>query len=155
MFAGLRREEIARLDWREVNLERGFIDLKAGKSKTAQRRHVEISENLRKWLLPLAALTGPVRPSEAIYRERLHNAAEEAGIGQWPHNALRHSFASYHISLHEDSAKTALQLGHTESATLFKHYRELVSREDAVKFWAIEPDTKRAVNIVEWRGAVA
>jgi integrase len=139
LFAGLRREEIARLDWQEVNLDRGFIEVKASKAKTAQRRIVEMSRNLRTWLRPHLALDGAVRPSEAIFRERLSEASKTAGIAQWPHNALRHSFASFHLAMHEDAAKTALMLGHTESTTLFKHYRELVRREDAVKFWKIAP----------------
>ena len=35
-------------------------------------------------------------------------------------------------------AKTALQAGHTESV-LFQHYRKMVRREDAEKFWGIFP----------------
>ncbi len=139
LFAGLRREEIARLDWREVNFERGFIEVKAAKSKTAQRRLVEMSPNLMAFLKPHAALAGKVRPTEAVYRERLSEAARVAGITPWPHNALRHTYASFHLALHEDAGKTALQLGHTESTTLFKHYRELVRRQDAVEFWGIMP----------------
>jgi integrase len=148
MFAGLRREEISRLDWQRVKLSEGFIDLKAGVTKTSHRRLVEISENLRAWLKPHVALAGPVRPSEAIYRDRLHDAAEAAGIAEWPHNALRHSFASYHLAMHEDAAKTSLQLGHTESTTLFQHYRELVSKEAAVEFWNIKPSRRSPKNVI-------
>ena len=35
-------------------------------------------------------------------------------------------------------AKTALQAGHTESV-LFQHYRKMVRREDAEKFWEFYP----------------
>ena len=62
LFAGLRREEIARLDWKEINLERGHIEVKAAKSKTARRRLVRISANLYAWLAPHRQLAGPVRP---------------------------------------------------------------------------------------------
>ncbi len=51
-FAGLRSAEIERLDWSEVNLEDGIIEVKGSKAKTASRRIVPISENLKKWLLP-------------------------------------------------------------------------------------------------------
>ena len=60
-------------------------------------------------------------------------------MGSWPPNALRHSFASYHLAHHQDAAKTALQLGHTESRTLFAHYRELVKPADAKLYWRIFP----------------
>jgi len=43
-----------------------------------------------------------------------------------------------YLAHHEDAAKTALQAGHTESV-LFQHYRKLVRREDAEKFWGIYP----------------
>jgi hypothetical protein len=39
-FAGLRAKEISRLDWREVKVDRGFIEVTALKSKTASRRLV-------------------------------------------------------------------------------------------------------------------
>ena len=42
-FAGLRHAEIKRLDWQEIDLERGFIEVKGAKAKTRQRRLVPIS----------------------------------------------------------------------------------------------------------------
>ena len=142
LFAGLRREEIARLDWREVDFERLHIEVAAFKTKSAQRRLVTISPNLAEWLKPYRQLAGPVRPALITYRRSFAEATATAGIAHWPHNALRHSFASYHLALHKDAAKTALELGHTESATLFRHYRELVHSTEADAFWAIFPNSK-------------
>jgi integrase len=139
LFAGLRREEIARLDWREIDLDRGHIEVKAAKSKTAQRRLVEISDNLRKWLAPHRQLSGPVRLRNMTYQRRFASAVKAAGIKNWPSNALRHTFASCYLAHYQDAAKTALQLGHTESRTLFAHYRELVRPDEAAKFWQIFP----------------
>ena len=139
LFAGLRAAEIARLDWREVDLGRRHIEVKAAKAKTAQRRLVSITGNLAQWLEPHRKLAGPVRPLIDTYRRRFATALRAARIEHWPHNALRHSFASYHLACHQDAAKTALELGHTESATLFRHYRELVRPEEAKAFWDITP----------------
>ena len=33
-FAGIRTAEVCRLDWSEVNLEKGLIEIKKGKAKT-------------------------------------------------------------------------------------------------------------------------
>ena len=52
-FAGLRHAEILRLDWAEVDLAGGHIEVKAAKAKTASRRLVPITKNLRQWLTPL------------------------------------------------------------------------------------------------------
>ena len=62
LFAGLRRAEIERLDWSEIDFESGLIEVKAAKSKTAQRRFVTIQPNLREWLLPLRQHKGNVIP---------------------------------------------------------------------------------------------
>ena len=139
LFAGLRAAEIARLEWREVDIDRRHIEVKAAKTKTAQRRLVTISANLAIWLAPHRKIAGPVRPPSITYRRKFSVALETAKIEQWPHNALRHSFASYHLAHHQDAAKTALELGHMESATLFRHYRELVTPEAAKALWQILP----------------
>jgi integrase len=142
LFAGLRREEIARLDWREIDLARGFIEVAASKTKSAQRRLVTISPNLAEWLKPCLQLAGAVRPKSITYRRKFAAALKAARIEHWPHNALRHSFASYHLALHKDAAKLALELGHHTSATLFRHYREIVRSAEANAFWAIFPNSK-------------
>ena len=51
-FAGLRHAELKRLDWSEVDLAGGHIEVKAEKAKTASRRLVPLSENLKQWLTP-------------------------------------------------------------------------------------------------------
>jgi integrase len=103
----LRREEIARLDWKAVDLERRFIEVKATKSKTAQRRLATISDNLRAWLAPFHQIAGRLHPPAITYRRKFSTALKTARIKDWPHNALRHSFASYHLAHHQDAAKTA------------------------------------------------
>ncbi len=52
LFAGLRRAEIERLDWSEVDFGDGLIKVAAEKSKTAEKRFVTMEPNLREWLLP-------------------------------------------------------------------------------------------------------
>ena len=86
-------------------------------------------------------LAHPAGIEPATYRRKFAAALKAAWIEHWPHNALRHSFASYHLALHKDAAKTALELGHTESVTLFRHYREIVHSAEADAFWAIFPQT--------------
>ncbi|WP_395719405.1 tyrosine recombinase XerC [Prosthecobacter sp.] len=146
-FAGLRTAEIERLDWSEINLKRGFIEVTAEDAKSSQRRLVEITPNLRAWLEPHARLSGPVRLTEMRHRDRFNLARKVADVA-WPANACRHSFASYHLALHQDAAKTALQLGHTNTAVLFQHYRELTTPEDAKTFFAITPESARPVNVI-------
>jgi integrase len=138
LFAGLRRAELERLDWSEIDFESGLIEVKAEKSKTAQRRFVTIQPNLREWLLPLRQQKGKVTP-QLGFRQSFEQAREAAGINEWPENALRHSFASYHLAHFKNAASTALELGHHDSRITFAHYRELVRPKEAARYWSIKP----------------
>jgi integrase len=88
-------------------------------------------------LQPYAQLSGNVTPVN--YRELLDAAREAAGIQEWPQNALRHSFASYHLARFNDAAALALELGHTNSNLVFQHYRQLVKPKQAERYWKIVP----------------
>ena len=136
-FAGLRAAELARLDWSEIHLDRGFIEVSAAKSKTASRRLVTVLPNLKAWLGTLARKAGPILPPNP--RVKTEAARKRAGIKRWPQNALRHSYASYHLAKFQDAPALALQLGHTTTGTLFGHYREVVTLTDAELFWGIYP----------------
>jgi integrase len=50
-FAGLRSEEILRLEWSDVTRRPGYVEIAADKAKTAARRLVPITDNLSRWLL--------------------------------------------------------------------------------------------------------
>jgi integrase len=68
-----------------------------------------------------------------------------AGITEWPDNALRHSFASYHVAHFKDAKALALEMGHTDSGILFNHYRALVKPKEAARYWNIRPLTTKKV----------
>jgi integrase len=136
-FAGLRSAEIERLAWDQVDFERGLIEIKAKNAKTASRRHVKIQPNLAEWLTPYRNACGPVCPMGL--RGKLEADRERAGLRQdWPQNALRHGFGSYHLAMFPDAAALALQMGNSPTM-IFKHYRELVKPDAAKAYWNIRP----------------
>ena len=137
-FAGIRPGEIGRLAWENVDFEHREIDVKAGKSKTGQRRIVRMSDNLLAWLAPFRDRTGPIVPHDT--RTRYENTRERAGLTRWPHDCLRHSYASHHLAMHEDAAALALQLGHTTTELIFRHYRRVVSKREAEAYWKLYPE---------------
>ncbi len=146
LFAGLRRAELERLDWRDVHFADNLIEVTAQKSKTARRRFVRIQPNLRQWLGPVRKHSGPVTPENFVKTFAALRAA--AGLTDWPDNALRHSFASYHLAHFKDAAALALEMGHTDSGMIFQHYRQLVRPSDAERFWAIKPQAQDDRKIV-------
>jgi integrase len=110
-FAGLRDAEIKRLDWSEVDLARGHIEVTAAKAKSARRRLVPIQPNLAAWLRPYAMTKGPVVPVGA--RRKVERVRKVAALARWPKNGLRHSFASYRLADIHDAPRVASELGHT------------------------------------------
>lgn len=96
--------------------------------------------NLREWLLPLRKHKGSVTAQGKSFRNQFDAARKAAGVlDNWPDNALRHSFASYHMAHFQNAAKTALECGHDQRVT-FAHYRELVKPADAKQYWQIIPE---------------
>jgi integrase len=156
-FAGLRSAEVMRLDWRDVKLSRGHIELGADKTKTASRRLVPISANLRDWLAEHAKKTGQVFPHGRAYFHELQRdtaaateikadeATKRAALApvEWKQNALRHSFISYRVAETGDVPRVALESGNSP-AMIFTHYRELVTPEDAMQWFAIAPAKDKA-----------
>jgi integrase len=144
-FAGLRDAEIKRLEWNEVDLARGHIEVKAAKAKSARRRLVPIQANLATWLRPYIGLAGLVVPESA--RGKLDRVRKAANLARWPKNGLRHSFASYRLAAIHDAPRVASELGHTTPQLLYSTYRELVRPEEAERYWKIAP-TAATENVV-------
>ena len=142
-FTGLRHAELLRLEWEDIRFEQGFVEVKAKKAKTAQRRLIPIQPNLQAWLAPYAAQTGSVCPWISV-RRTVVTLGKTLRI-RWPKNGLRHSFATYRLAQCQDAAKVALEMGNTPSM-IFRHYRELVTPKDAAAWWNISP--KQAANVV-------
>jgi integrase len=138
LFAGLRRSELCALDWSEVNLAQGMIEVKGSKAKTRQRRIVHICGSLKAWLSPHTKAKGPVAisPRDDVFGEHLRELVAKAGINDYPHNGIRHSFGSYHYEFHRNEQLTASEMGNSP-AVIFSHYRNLVSPADAKLFFSI------------------
>jgi integrase len=149
-FAGLREAEIQRLDWSEVDLARGHIEVKAAKAKSARRRIVPIQANLAQWLRLYIDMKGGVVPIGA--RKKLARVRKTADLARWPKNGLRHSFASYRLAAIHDAPRVAAELGHTGPQMLYSTYRELVLPTEAERYWKIEP-TAENCNVVAFARA--
>ena len=137
LFGGLRSAEIERLEWRHIRWEERLIEIPALSSKTAARRLVTMQPNLVLWLEPFRGKNGSICPPD--HYRRLSEDRCRAGITDWPSNAMRHSFASYHLAAFKDAPALSLELGHTTPQIVFAHYREVVTPSEAQKFWRIVP----------------
>lgn len=139
LFAGVRNAELGRLQWPAVRRDERIIIIDASIAKTRARRVIEYDDTLASWLEFCPQTTGPVMPHGYIDKH-LRKVRCAAGLKDWPHNALRHSFASYHLAKFQNAARTAHILGHVEGAELLHtNYRGLVTPTEANKYWALRP----------------
>jgi integrase len=143
-FTGIRSAELLRLDWSEINLEKGHIEVKA-KAKTATRRLVPIQPNLAKWLEPYRGSKGKLFESRRTVDSAI-KFAKRLRI-PWKANCLRHSYATYRLSMLPDAGRIALEMGNSP-AKLFTNYRELDRHNHAPDWFAIEPPGRRDRKII-------
>jgi integrase len=138
LFAGLRSAELLRLQWSAINLGEKSIVVGAQIAKKRSRRVVEICPALEAFLTTADPGTGSLVQS-ASFRENLDALRKAAGLAVWPHNGLRHSFASYHLAAFGDALRTATILGHKDPGVVHNHYKALVQRSEAMRFWGLRP----------------
>ena len=142
LFAGLRSAELMRLDGNEVKIEERAIIVGQHVAKKRSRRVVEMCDALYAWLKPLKALRGPIVDVKT-FRDNMDELRKAAELESWPHNGLRHSFGSYHLSFHGDAIRTAQQMGHRSSDVVHNHYKALVLKKEAERFWDLRPQFRR------------
>jgi integrase len=144
-FTGIRSAELLRLEWNEINFEKGHIEVKARKAKTATRRLVPIQPNLAKWLEPYRSSKGKLFESRRTVDSAI-KFAKRLRI-PWKANCLRHSYATYRLSIIPDAGRIALEVGNSP-AKLFTNYRELDRQNHGPEWFAIEPPSPRSRSII-------
>ena len=140
-FAKLRTSEAAeRLDWSDIDLDRGEIVVGRTKAKTGAARVIALPLNLRAWLAPYAQKSGPVCPVGDVHRV-CRRVAKRAGL-VWRRNALRNSGITYHTVQSGDLARVTLEAGNSP-AIARQEYLEIrkSTTEDAAKWFEIYPKT--------------
>ena len=154
-FCGLRSAEILRLDWRDVNLKRRFVEVTADNAKTAQRRLVPLCDAAVAWLQARAKDEGHVvvrSGDKGVYYDlaaAVNRTRREARVKtrfKWKRNGLRHSFCSYRLAVTQDAAKTSLEAGNSPQM-IFRHYRELTTEDEAKEWFGVMPPA-RPQNVV-------
>jgi integrase len=135
LFAGVRPEEACRLAWENIGPD--YVNVQGHKAKTRKRRLVTITPQLRAWLDTARAVESEL--PVANYPNKFNHVRRLAGLFKnWPHDAMRHSFASYHLAKHRNENHTAQEMGNSPQM-IYGHYRELVRPADADAFFAILP----------------
>lgn len=140
LFGGLRPEESEAC--RKEYIGETVIDLPPDVLKNNKRRLVELGDlpTLKAWLAIAPEFSrANLRKRMDAVRDATKSKGDPERIGPipWGHDILRKSFVSYSAAIH-GVAKTGLLADHSEQV-LKHHYRELVTRAEAERFWGILP----------------
>lgn len=130
LSTGMRKSEILKLKWKNVDLRHGFISLE--ETKNGERREIPINNTLRSTLQGLPRrLDVPyvfydpttTKPYQDIKRS-FHTAIKKAGIKDFHFHDLRHTFASHLVMRGVDLTTVSKLLGH-KSLTMTLRYAHL------------------------------
>lgn len=141
-FGGTRRAEAGhrKLSMGNVLFDEKMIRLGPEITKTRTGRTLDIPPNLEAWLRGFAPKEGAIVETHKIHPP---DPAILAGFGvKTKDNALRHSFCSYHLALHRNSAMTS-EIAGNSPGMLAKHYKALVSKLAAEQWFSITPERVR------------
>jgi integrase len=141
VWAGLRHEEARRMDWRDVDLERGQVYVSKHVAKKIGRdRIVPMSLNLVKWLEPCSNSSGHVcalsNTSNALWRTK-----QKAGLPcgrEETRNVLRKTFITYRLALTKNAAQVAEEAG-TSVAKIRSNYGRPLRESEGAQLFDIWP----------------
>lgn len=127
LLTGARRNEIAELEWSEVDLARGLIVLPRLRSKTGERaitlsKHAKaiLSARPRNGRYVFPSSKDPSRPVIGVSRA-WQRTRKEAGLPDVRIHDLRHSFASFAAAQGASLIMIGKALGHTQPSTTARY----------------------------------
>ena len=139
LYAGIRPHEVARLSWAQVDLQERSIYILPRHSKTGGARRVMIHKPLMRILRNHRQDENEmICPANWLvhWRELRRAAGWDSSTHRWPQDALRHTFASYHLSYFRSFAELQLEIGHRDATLLRTRYVDQRGVKDAAGFWA-------------------
>ena len=147
-FCGVRPEEVQRLAWKDLTTKGRTWQRTASPGRFRLGPQPGSGSNL----IPTCSAAGayicvghyrePFDRARAVARARLRDAGAKRTMSRWPHDALRHSFASMYLSAKVgDITDLVREMGHADASLIFSTYAQVegVTAAVAKSWWAITP----------------
>jgi integrase len=122
---GMRRGEMFKLKWSDIDFENGIINIQAFNTKTMRQRQVAITSRLA---LELQALWGSsaLNPDDLVFgvanvKKAFSKARAIAGLPDLRFHDLRHTHATRLVSGHVPLSEVGRVLGHTQANTTYRY----------------------------------
>ncbi len=138
LFCGLRPErELGEMTWDAVRED--VVWVRGHTAKSRSRRVVDLSENARAWLALCPVREGKILPKN--FTRKWKALRREVGLFEsWPHDAMRHTFATMWLAEHGDEKRLQMLMGHVSAELIYKHYRGQTTPGEARRFWGLVPE---------------
>lgn len=119
-LSGVRPDEVPRLTWDDIHLEKEHQIIEINKAKGGRRRR---NAEICKPLLRILAWAKKKKLAPGFYsRRKFDRIRRDAGVFDiWEKDILRHTYASHHYILHKDIKRLISNMGNSEDV-LFQHY---------------------------------
>jgi integrase len=124
---GMRRGEILKLRWCDVDLDEEIITIEALHTKTLTKRQVAITSRLRHAIEVIRAAGPKAAPDELVFGVRcdlkhsFHAALRDANIDDLHFHDLRHTAATRLVQGHLPLAEVGRILGHADPKTTYRY----------------------------------
>lgn len=128
LFCGIRPHELRRLKWGDFREGMSVLRISRQVSKTNDIRAIPLPLNLRIMLADYQKRDPDemvVPMTHNLCRKRFRQVYTRAGLNSWPHDASRHSFASYYLKATNSMPDLISRMGHSKSNMTLKHYVNL------------------------------
>ena len=137
LFCGLRPErELGEMTWADVKED--VVIVQGERAKSRSRRVVDLPENAGAWLKLCPSREGKILPPN--FARKWTALREAVGLLQdWPHDGIRHTFATMHLAHHGDEKRLQLLMGHESAELIYRHYRGITTKVEAARFWELRP----------------
>jgi integrase len=122
---GMRRGEMFKLKWTDINFENGIINIQAFNTKTLRQRQVAITSRLAQELQALWG-SSTLNPEGLVFgvanvKKAFSKARTVAGASDLRFHDLRHTNATRLVAAHIPLSEVGRVLGHTQANTTYRY----------------------------------
>ena len=120
---GMRRGEMLKLKWSDIDLENGCITIQAFNTKTMRQREVGLTCRLSAELRRLSESADGelVFGIKTSVKTAFNNAKKKAGIPDLRFHDLRHTHATRLVAASRPLSEVGRMLGHTQPSTTYRY----------------------------------
>ena len=138
LYAGLRRQEIQRLRWDDLDLEKNWLTVQKSKSEAGTGRRVPLAQPLKQILLASAQRHGSAPHAHVVsvsvmsgkLAERATAAWTEAGLRRITLHECRRTFASMLMAAGYTIKEIMVFMGHADLETVQRYVKLLPQRDE-------------------------